>query len=103
MSMQLPADAKMLVREWAGELEWLTARTDDYVSCSLGTGVPPLVAVRSAAYVQQRPTKAGEWRARTTAENAQAKRAWTAIQRWCLSRGESAPRETDWPTPDEAQ
>jgi hypothetical protein len=99
MSMHLPPDAKILVREWAGEREWLAARTDDYLSCSLGAGVPPLVAVRSAAYVQQQPARASAWRPRVAAENAQAKQAWTAIQRWCLARGESTPRETDWPTP----
>jgi hypothetical protein len=99
MSMYLPPQAKILVRDWAGEREWLTARTDDYVSCSLGAGSPALVAIRSAAYVQQQPDRAGPWRPRVRTENAQAKQAWAAIQRWCLAHGESGPRETDWPTP----
>jgi hypothetical protein len=99
MSMQLPPDAKLLVRKWSGEREWLAARTDDYLTCSLGAGVPPLVAIRSAEYVRQGPEKASDWRLRTAGENAEAKRAWIAIQRWCLARGGSGPRETEWPSP----
>ncbi len=99
MSMQMPPDAKLLVRKWPGEREWLAARTTDYLTCLLGADASPLVAVRSGEYVRQRPERASQWRLRTAGENVEAQRAWIAIQRWCLEHGESGPRETEWPNP----
>ena len=99
MSMQMPPGAKLLVRKWPREREWLAARTTDYLSRLLGLDFPLVVAVRSAEYVRQRPDQASDWRRCTAGENVEAQRAWIAIQRWCAEQGESGPRETEWPNP----
>ena len=97
--MQMPPGAKLVVRRWPGEREWLAARTTDYLTCLVGTGAPPLVAVRSAEYVREQPEQASQWRLHTTGEKLEAERAWIAMQRWCLEYGEAGPRATDWPNP----
>jgi hypothetical protein len=95
----MPPGAKLLIRKWPREREWLAARVSDYLTCLMGTEGPPIVAVRSADYVRQRPEQASEWRRRTAGENVESQHAWIAIQRWCLAQGEAGPLVTEWPNP----